>query len=62
MTLDTWSATKNGSTDRIDTALKVMITKDQKIVFSEDYYKLKEGNHVAKHLNYTIYHHSWKME
>ena len=46
--LDTWSATKNDSTDKIDTVMELMITKDQEIVFCEDYCKLEEGNDVTK--------------
>ena len=48
MNLDTWSATKNDSTDKIDTVMKLMITSDQKIAFGEDYCKLEEEDEVDK--------------
>ena len=42
--------------------MKLMITNDQKIVFGEDYYKLKEGNDVDKTSELYDLPHSWKME
>ena len=62
MTLDTWSATKNGSTDKIDTVMKVMITKDQKQCLPKTIVSQKKEMMLTKHLNCKIYPNSWKME
>ena len=48
MVSDMRSATKNDSTDKIDTVMKLMITSDQKIAFGEDYCKLEEEDEVDK--------------